>query len=314
MNLIEYTLCCIQAREDQRGGALFMLKSLPIPKKWIFAALAVLLSVPFLQYAARHGTLPGYDPYFMPRETVTGKVFEMDGRRYLWGGENVDEHFDITEFRLNPKRLEYGLGREAIPSLIAPAFVDLATLNTALGDQNRVLVARSGDEVKIYPLRWLRYNEVVNDTLGGRPILVAYCLLANLAAIYERQIGDTTYTFAASGYTYYDWRVWHGYSAFVLWDRETESLWWPPIGKGVSGPSVDVPMKLLDTSSWCQTTWGAAVAAFPNAKVLKPSQKSRVPETWPSAEPAAVDLAGNKGPRDAIAPYWGENGELPLAE
>ena len=63
----------------------------------------------------------------------------------------------------------------------------------------------------------------------------SYCVLADLGAVYSRNYNSKELTFALSGYTYYDKNIWNGLDGFVLWDRETESLWWPLVGKAVSG-------------------------------------------------------------------------------
>lgn len=262
-------------------------------------------------YAFTHyGLIPGLDPYFFDRQTIDAQIVEEDGRRYLWGGDGPGERFDITEFRLDPGRLEYALGRERIPALIDPQFTSVERADAWLHEDGRVLVAKVGSDVKIYPVRILKDHEAVNDTLGGRPILAAYCLLAELGAIYDRSYGDTTYTFGVSGYTYYDWKTWRGRSAFVLWDRETESLWWPPIGKAVSGPSVDVPMKVLEKDLWAQTIWSKARALYPDALVLDMNQHFEKPVDWPPSEPASIDRVKGRAPKSAIAPHWGKNARL----
>ena len=122
-----------------------------------------------------------------------------------------------------------------------------------------------GTEAKAYPISLLIHHEVVNDTVGGKPVFAAYCVLAKLGAIYDRQLGNHTYTFAVSGYTYADPGIWGGRDAFVLWDRDTESLWLPTIGKAVSGSMTDVPMKLVSKDQWEQTTWGKFKREHPDA-------------------------------------------------
>ena len=84
--------------------------------------------------------------------------------------------------------------------------------------------------------------------------MAAYRILADLGAIYDRIVDERLYTFALSGYTYFDPAVWNGMDGFVLWDRETESLWWPLIGKSVSGPILNTPMKVYDQTACAQTT------------------------------------------------------------
>lgn len=274
----------------------------------IFGPLLLLLPMGYIM--STRAFIPGYDPHFYRRETGNIRIFERDGKRYLWGGENEDQHFDISEFRLNTKRLEFGLGREFVGGLIDPAFGSIAEAEPFLEDDSKVLLVRMGGVTRAYPVGFMGKYEVVNDVIDGRPIFAAYCPLADLGAVYDRQFADTTYTFAVSGYTYYDWRVWRGYSAFVLWDRETESLWWPPLGKAVSGPSIDIPLHVLDRELWAQTTWAEVKAKYPNADVLNRRHSYQTPAEWTALDPPTVNRATRRAPRDSIAPRWGKNGEL----
>ena len=50
---------------------------------------------------------------------------------------------------------------------------------------------------------------MVNGDVVGRLIFAAYCILANLGAVYGREIAFPL-TFAVSGYTYSDQDVWPG--------------------------------------------------------------------------------------------------------
>jgi hypothetical protein len=272
---------------------------------------ALLLALPLAYGTVYALTILGYEDLFAELvKPPTAQIFERDGTTYLWGGEGEDEHFDITEFHLEPRGLRYGSGREHFPALLDPDFVSVKVAGRAVNDSQRVLVASIGDEAKIYPIHFLRRHEVVNDTLGGRPIVAVYCILANLGAIYSRDYDEMTYTFAVSGYTYETKGVWHGLQAFVLWDRETESLWWPPIGKAVSGPSIDVPMAVLDKALWAQTTFGEARNKYPNAVVLSRVQHHEAPEAWHRADPPALQRAKGEAPQQSIAPTWGANSSI----
>ena len=211
-----------------------------------------------------------------------GRVVERDGKRSLYGGKDPGQDFDVTEFRLDPRRLKYGLGREAFPALIKPQFVTARQANRWLSDQAPVLGVSIGAEAKAYPLALLVRHEVVNDVVGGSPIFAAYCILADLGAIYKRWLGGHIYTFAVSGYTYSEPTIWDGLQAFVLWDRDTESLWLPTIGKAVSGPMIDVPLQLAPPEEWEQmprfTRWERYTGPFPE-KARKISA-----ETLPTGE------------------------------
>ncbi len=243
----------------------------------------------------------GYDDFASRPPTVFHRGF----KRYLWGGEDPDSHFSISTFRLDTDRLHFGLGREHFHALIEPEFISITEADRL--DSDRVLLVSINGDSRIYPLTTLRRHEVVNDTVGGKPIFTAFCVLADLGAAYARTIGDHTFTFGVSGYTYDDPDIWGGSQAFILWDRDTESLWWPPIGKAVSGSMIDRPMRVLDEQFWSQTTFGEAVAQCPDAVVLKPDQSFNAPDSWPRYEPGDTLMRGDS---DGIAPFWGENSEI----
>jgi hypothetical protein len=209
-----------------------------------------------------------------------GKFFEVNGKKMLYGGENENQHFDITDYLLKDEQFHYGIGREKFPALLKPEFISVKEANKVWADSTRFLIAQSGNDIKAYSVKDLTRHEVVNDVLDGQPIMAVYCILADLGAIYERNYGENELTFALSGYTYYDDNVWNGLDGFVLWDRETESLWWPLIGKAVSGPLKSVKLIEMDKSNWKDTTWKYIRNNYPNAKVLKSGQDFERPTEW----------------------------------
>jgi hypothetical protein len=209
-----------------------------------------------------------------------GKFFEVDGEKMLYGGKDSTQHFNITDYDLKDEQFHYGIGRERFPALLNPKFTSIKAVDSLWKDDDRFILAYSGNDVKAYSVKDLTRHEVVNDVLNGEPIMAVYCVLADLGAIYDRQYGDKELTFALSGYTYYDDEVWNGLDGFVLWDRETESLWWPLIDKAVSGPLKGVELLEKDKSHWEDTTWKVIKEKYPNAQVLKSGQDYERPKTW----------------------------------
>ncbi len=225
-----------------------------------------------------------------PVALENGKFFEVNGKKMLYGGENENQHFDITDYLLKDEQFHYGIGRERFPALLKPEFISVNEARKIWADSTRFLLAKSGNEVKAYSVKDLTRHEIVNDVLDGQPIMAAYCILADLGAIYERNYGNNELTFALSGYTYYDEDVWNGLDGFVFWDRETESLWWPLIGKAVSGPLKNVKLIEMDKSKWKDTTWKYIRRNYPNAKVLKSEQDFERPAEWKKIEDVASIL------------------------
>jgi len=244
-----------------------------------------------------------------PVSVENGKIFEKDGRKMLWGGEDSTWHFDITNSSLKDEHYHYGIGREHFDALIEPKFISLKEADEIYDDEDRFLVASINGESRAYGIDLLTHHEVVNDSVGGEPVMAAYCILADLGAIYDRKINGRVFTFALTGYTYYDPEVWDGMDGFVLWDRETESTWWPLIGKAVSGPMLNKPMKVWDEKDWKQTTWGEIKDSYSEIDVLKPGQVMEPPEDWPkyTIKNEDTDTLPKMDQDKAIAPRWGEN-------
>lgn len=221
-----------------------------------------------------------------------GKFFDVDGKRMMYGGTDSLQHFDISNLTLKESQFHYGIGREAFPALLIPAFISIQSADTIWADSTRFLVGSLHGETKAYAVPDLTTHEIVNDSLGGQPIMAAYCILADLGAIYERTYADKVFTFGLSGYTYYDTEVWGGLDGFVFWDRETESLWWPLIGKAVSGPLEGVNLLELDEQYWEDITWKVVKEKYPNAKILASGQDFERPTDWRKYEDV-TDVVAN---------------------
>jgi hypothetical protein len=215
-----------------------------------------------------------------PSAKEKGKFFEKDGNKMLYGGKLDAHHFNINNLELKEEQFHYGIGRERFPALLDPKFESVAVANSKWKDDDRFLIAYKGNDVKAYSVKDLTRHEIVNDVLDGEPIMAAYCVLADLGAIYNRNYGDKELTFALSGYTYYDPEVWNGLDGFVFWDRETESLWWPLIGKAVSGSLKNVKLLEMNKANWKDTTWKTIKEDYPNVQVLISNQDLERPKSW----------------------------------
>lgn len=215
-----------------------------------------------------------------PIAADNGKFFDIQNRRVLYGGEDSTQHFDVSNLTLDENQFHYGIGREAFPALLEPKFITMEAADTIWADSTRFLVGSLNGETKAYSVPDLTRHEIVNDSLGGRPVMAAYCILADLGAIYERDYNGKLLTFGLSGYTYFDDQVWDGLDGFVFWDRETESLWWPLIGQAVSGPLEGVKLLEMDQQYWEDITWIEVKEKYADVKVLASGQDFERPASW----------------------------------
>jgi hypothetical protein len=151
--------------------------------------------------------------------------------------------------------LSGGPPRDGIPALDHPPHLTAAEAPGR--DDDTVLGVVQGGEARAYPLSILVWHELVNDTLGGRPILVSYCPLCGTGMVFDRRVDGAARVFGVSGLLYR--------SDLLLYDRETESLWSQISAEAVTGPSRGRRLGLLRSRI---TSWRAWRRAHPATRVL----------------------------------------------
>ena len=148
-----------------------------------------------------------------------------------------------------------GPPRDGIPALEAPRSV--AADAADWDDDEHVVGVALGGEARAYPLAILVWHELVNDALGGRPILVSYCPLCSTAIVFDRRIAGKPRRFGVSGLLYK--------SDLLLYDRETESLWSQIAATAITGPSRGKRLELVRSRVMSWSRWRAR---HPETRVL----------------------------------------------
>lgn len=69
--------------------------------------------------------------------------------------------------------LSGGPPKDGIPALLDPKFVPAGD-DTFLRDEDRILGFELDGEARAYPLRILSWHELVNDRVGGAPVLISW--------------------------------------------------------------------------------------------------------------------------------------------
>lgn len=210
----------------------------------------------------------------------TGLYYEKEDRQYLWADDDSTRHFDITGWTLDACKLRHGVGRENFKALINPVFEVVSSAKEFYRDEDEAVFILDGNRPKVYPVSLLAVHESVNDIANGEPILIVNCFLASLVTVYNRTYCNRVLTFGVSGYTYSDPKFFDNLESFILWDRDTESLWWPIIDKGVSGNFKKFPMPKYSSAKWEIMTMKEVFDNYPLARVLKRGQNFS-PPTFP---------------------------------
>jgi hypothetical protein len=154
-------------------------------------------------------------------------------------GEDVPASVPLSEIRSG------GPPPDGIPPIDAPTFEDVDAAGEWLSDRDPVLVVTSGAETRAYPLAIMTFHEIVNDVVGGEPLVVTYCPLCNSGLVFERTVDGEILDFGTSGRLYN--------SNLVMYDRSTRSLWSQFTGEAIVGEHLGttlerVPMQIVSFS------------------------------------------------------------------
>lgn len=175
----------------------------------------------------------------------------------LWQGEWPDTNFSRTSVSDWSQILSGGPPKDGIPALTAPDFI-AASGETRIGGREPVVTVEIGDApARAYPLRYLTWHEIVNDTVGGVPIAVTYCPLCNSAITFDRRTKRGTLSFGVSGKLLK--------SNLIMYDRETQSWWQQALGEAIVGDLTGMSLKTLPT--WLES-WDEFRARNPDGLVM----------------------------------------------
>ncbi len=151
--------------------------------------------------------------------------------------------------------LRGGPPRDGIPALDDPKTV--SAKEATWSDDQLVIGVASGGEARAYPLALLVWHELVNDHLGGRPLLVSYCPLCGTALVFDRRVDGQARRFGVSGLLYR--------SDLLMYDRETESLWSQITARAETGPSLGRRLSLTRSRTM---RWGDWKQLHPESTIL----------------------------------------------
>ena len=124
------------------------------------------------------------------------KIKREGDKTFVWAGPR--EHapssdkatwYDFTGAPFAPEELQFGIGMDSIPSIDDPMFVDAddprllkyiprsryrREERPTSNEEIPVIGFVQGEEARAYPIALLDRHELVNDTVGGKPVTVGW--------------------------------------------------------------------------------------------------------------------------------------------
>lgn len=150
-----------------------------------------------------------------------------------------------------------GPGKDGIPAVDVPIFVDAQAADRWLRDREPVALIRANGVVKAYPLQILIHHEIVNDVVGKLPVTITYCPLCNTTLAFKREFDGQLLDFGTTG------RLRH--ADLIMYDRQSETWWQQATGEGIIGKYAghtltQVPAPVM--------SWKDIRDGFPDVQVL----------------------------------------------
>jgi hypothetical protein len=213
--------------------------------------------------------------------------------------QSWQDEFPLTDFDRRSIQLDEivddGNTRDSIPPIGDPKFVAASEVED-IGDLEPVLSVEIDGDRRAYPIRILLWHEIVNDVVGGVPVLVSYCPLCNSGVVFDRRVAARILTFGNTGrIRHYD---------MVMYDHNTESWWQQFLGEAIVGRMAGARMTALPARLESLKRFRARA---PDGRVLVPND--------PEARPYGMTpFAGMSSSRISASrfPYPLPDGVLPL--
>ena len=175
----------------------------------------------------------------------------------FWKHEWPRTDFAITSVENWVEILSGGPPKDGIPAISDPSFIAV-TEETGIGGTEPVITVEIGDATpRAYPIRYLTWHEIVNDTVAGVPVAVTFCPLCNSALVFDRRMEHGVLSFGVSGKL--------RNSDMVMYDRESESWWQQATATAIVG--ILTGTELTQLPSWMES-WDQFKARNPDGLVM----------------------------------------------
>jgi len=163
-------------------------------------------------------------------------AFQTDSFAQADRWNHQDWATDFSKAIIDLKEIIDVIAPDAIPSIDDPAFRPAGEEKAIPGNEPVVAFSHNG-VARAYPLRYLMWHEIVNDTVGGLPVAITYCPLCNTSIVFERTLDGEEVTFGTTG------KLRH--SDLVMYDRKEQNWWQQFNGEALVGARAGAKLKAL---------------------------------------------------------------------
>ncbi len=133
-----------------------------------------------------------------------------------------------------------------------------ARADNAVDESSVVVGVEYQGEARAYPIRYLVYHHQVQDTVGGRPVLVTYCSVCRTGRVFLPTVAGHQEKFRLVGMDHFN----------AMFEDATTGSWWrQATGEAVTGPRAGL---VLPEAASRQLTLGQWFRLHPASLVMQP--------------------------------------------
>jgi hypothetical protein len=126
-------------------------------------------------------------------------------------------------------------------------------------DSNRLVIGISiNGEAKAYPIRFLGYHHHIQDTVGGKALMVTYCTVCRTGRVFEPIVNGKKETFRLVGMDHFN---------AMLEDATTKSWWRQETGEAITGKLKGQQLPEVFSTQTSLAKW---LLLNPNSLIMQP--------------------------------------------
>jgi len=134
---------------------------------------------------------------------------------FIYWSQTQNQFYPPLTLKLDVKEMWGRPAKNLFPEINNPKFVSAKEADQFLNDEDEVFTIKKNKETIVYPLLILSFHHIVNDLINNQPVAVTYCLLADVAFSFSRQLNDKVLQLGVLGPLYF--------GNLVMYDKETDS-------------------------------------------------------------------------------------------
>ena len=195
---------------------------------------------------------------------ILGGIFFTKTQNSRSNIEKSEQFVHSDRTRWSPGYIFGEEDKEMFPVINKPTYVNAEQAKEFLNDDDIIYTFEYSDKTYAYPASILSFHHLVNDTVGGKPVVMTLCLLSGSSAVYSRDVDNQVLSFGVLGSLYN--------GNLIMFDDKTNSYWLQLTGDAIEGFSTN--SKLAAFSSVESVRW-KDVKNRENLNVLPPIREMK---------------------------------------